>query len=450
MYIWLAPAAQGLRQSLTGLITLGLVCLAAFNPAGKVWASEPARLTDLIQRTIANHPSVRSQAEKNRAAQSGVDAAKWQFWPTPSIAVERANAGSDDSAYRGDSTVTVFRLQQPLWTGGRLTAGLEKAESNVRLAEAEMAEARQTLAERTIQAWSEALVAMRKLEAQGKSLSRHQSLLAMVERRFSEGASAQADVALARSRIQTLQAEVVLLTAQRDSAMDKLRLLTGQSLQPADLAANQPVPQVWQVGLPRLLDVARAHNPQLQRARSQADAAMATVGVAKSSLMPEVVLRFEHQRGSFSQVSAANNNRLFVGLSTALGAGLSTFSGVDVAVAEHAAALEDIAVQDQALSEQVQLDFTLVQAAQGRLEGLGSANRASVEVLDSYERQFLAGRKQWLDLMNAAREQAQSESQLADALGALQLSGWRLALWTAGVDRLLASPVGVAHLGERP
>ena len=81
---------------------------------------------------------------------------------------------------------------------------------------------------------------------------------------------------------------------------------------------------------------------------------------------------------------------------------------------------------------------------------MGSANRASVEVLDSYERQFLAGRKQWLDLMNAAREQAQSESQLADALGALQLSGWRLALWMAGVDRLLASPVGVAHLGERP
>jgi adhesin transport system outer membrane protein len=97
----------------------------------------------------------------------------------------------------------------------------------------------------------------------------------------------------------------------------------------------------------------------------------------------------------------------------------------------------------------VQLDFTLVQAAQGRLEGLGSATRASVEVLDSYERQFLAGRKQWLDLMNAAREQAQSESQLADALGALQLSGWRLALWTSGVDGLLANPVGTANMGER-
>lgn len=449
MYISVHPGAHGLRQSLTGLITLGLICVAAFSPAGKALASEPARLTELIHRTLANHPSVRSQAEKNRAAQSGLDAAKWQFWPTPSLAVERANAASDDAAYKGDSTVTVFRLQQPLWTGGRLTATLEEAESNVRLADAEMAETRQSLAERTIQAWSEALVAIRKLEAQGKSLNRHQRLLTMVERRFSEGASAQADVALARSRIQTLQAEVLLLTAQRDAAIDKLRLLTGRALQPTDLVADQPVPQVWPIGLPRLLDIARTHNPQLQRARSQADAAMAKIGVAKSSLMPELVLRFEHQHGSFSQASAPNSNRVFVGLSTALGAGLSSLSGVDTAVAKHAAALEEIAVQEQALSEQVQLDFTLVQAAQGRLEGLGAATRASVEVLDSYERQFLAGRKQWLDLMNAAREEAQSESQWADALGALQLSGWRLALWTAGVERILANKVVEFAIGER-
>jgi len=106
--------------------------------------------------------------------------------------------------------------------------------------------------------------------------------------------------------------------------------------------------------------------------------------------------------------------------------------------------------QEQVLAEQVQLDFTLVQAAQARLRGLTLATQASADVLDSYERQFLAGRKQWLDLMNAAREQAQSESQLADAMGALELSSLRLVLWTGGVDALLQVKPMSATGGVRP
>jgi adhesin transport system outer membrane protein len=90
------------------------------------------------------------------------------------------------------------------------------------------------------------------------------------------------------------------------------------------------------------------------------------------------------------------------------------------------------------LSEQIQLDWALIKAANLRIRGLTLAAAAGVEVLESYERQFLAGRKQWIDLMNAVREQAQTQSQLADATVAQELSSLRLLLLSAGEEALLA------------
>lgn len=403
------------------------VALAAAGPMG---------VADLTQATLTHHPALRGVTAKTEAAQLSVDAAKWQFWPTPSIGFERFQSGREPGA-QGDKTIGVLRLQQPLWTGGRLTAGLQKAESGALQAEAEAQEVKQTLAARVITSWSEAVVAMRKLEAQRKSLERHERLLHMVERRLAEGASAQSDAALARSRIELLQADVQLLQAQRDSALDRLKLLTGRPLSAKDLAWAHEAQPVVRLTLSDLVDRAKTLSPQLQKTLQATEVARADVGLAKASLLPEVALRYEHQNGNFSVANAANTNRVFVTLNSALGAGLSSLSGVNAAVAQLMAAQEQIAEQEQAIAEQVQLDFTLVQAAQARIRGLASATQASADVLDSYERQFLAGRKQWLDLMNAAREQAQTESQLADALGALELSSLRLVLLTSGVDALL-------------
>ena len=75
-------------------------------------------LPQLLEAATASHPSVRNQQAQQRAALKGVDAAKWQFFPTPSLSVEGVNASKDDPSYAGDAQVTYLRLQQPLWTGG--------------------------------------------------------------------------------------------------------------------------------------------------------------------------------------------------------------------------------------------------------------------------------------------------------------------------------------------
>ena len=64
--------------------------------------------------------------------------------------------------------------------------------------------------------------------------------------------------------------------------------------------------------------------------------------------------------------------------------------------------------------------------ARSRLISLEKSVAGSEKVLDSYQRQFQAGRKSWLDLLNAVRELAQNEYALADSRAAMAAAMYRL------------------------
>jgi len=407
-------------------------------------------LAALVQETLDQHPAIRAQQSQAASAVADVEAAKWSYWPTPSLSLESASAQDTDTSYAGDAVVGVFRLQQPLWTGGRLGANLDKSEARVLMADAGLVESKHVFAARVIQAWGDLVVAQRKLQAYTNSRDTHVRLLAMVQRRQTEGVSAASDVLLANSRIGVLNAEIDLLQAQQKTALDRLSSLSGRrlSLSSLDMGVNLPLFQGQD--LLSLVAEAQLLSPSVQAATHAADAAMADIRLARSSLLPEMYLRYEHQQGNHATADAPNTNRVFVGFNTVLGAGLSSFSGVSRAVAQHEAAKQDIDVKKQSVQEQVESDWALWQAAQQRLRNLQLANQASIDIVESYERQFLAGRKQWLDLMNAAREQAQSASQLADAVGALQVSGLRLLMVTRGVEALVSSLATPEPANARP
>ena len=58
---------------------------------------------------------------------------------------------------------------------------------------------------------------------------------------------------------------------------------------------------------------------------------------------------------------------------------------------------------------------------------------------ESWERQFLAGKKSWLEVMNTTRELSQAEIDLADTQSLLIQAEWRLLILSKGVDNTLKS-----------
>jgi adhesin transport system outer membrane protein len=411
-------------------------------------------LPGLLAETLSTYPALRMQRGLGEAAQAGIEGARWQFYPTPSIAVEQASSSSRDISYGGDNHVTTLRLQQPLWTGGRLTGNLNKAEANALIAQADFENTRQQLAVRLILAWGEGVAAQAKLRSFEQSKQAHARLLDQVKRRSEEGASAQADIQLARARLDATDAEVVSAKVQRDTALAKLANMAGHPL-PKDSLPDSIDPaaidrEIHGVTLDSLLEMAWQGSPQRIKGEAQVQQADAEIAIAGASLWPEVYLRAERQDGNFSVAGLPPQNRIFIGLSTALGAGLSAQSSINAARARQRAAQDDLLTQQLALREQVQVDYTMAGAAAQRRASLQRSLAANAEVTASWERQFLAGRKQWQDLMNAAREQAQAEAQLADAVGAEIVTRWRLLIITRGIDAVLVGRIEDASGRKQP
>lgn len=72
-----------------------------------VWAQAQS-LEALILDARATHPSTQSQLAQVASAMAGVESARWQFDPTPSVALENAATRSSDPLYQGDKRVTTL------------------------------------------------------------------------------------------------------------------------------------------------------------------------------------------------------------------------------------------------------------------------------------------------------------------------------------------------------
>lgn len=385
-------------------------------------------LLDLLSMVVTSHPTVISQNALLGAAQQSLSGSRWQYFPTPSISVQGAKAGSTDMAYAGDARVTVLALSQPLWTGGRIEAGISKAQALAAGAQASLEETRQQLAIRVVQAYGDWLSAHRKKLAYQLGQDQHTRLKDQVARRIHEGQAATSDLALAQSRLANLQADLALAVTQEEISLARLSQLLGQPIAAQRLSDAPGQALVPELGLAQLLLLSQERSPSLARAHSNAQAQWAAIAEAQSATRPEVALRLEQQHGNFNYSGGPVHNRAFVSVSSKLGAGLSNFSAVQEAVQRHAAALADIDAQQRVLHEQIMSDHALLMTSQARREALERSAGQADEVLASWDRQYLAGRKSWQDLMNSAREQVQVQAQLADLEGSLLVASWRLAI----------------------
>jgi adhesin transport system outer membrane protein len=244
---------------------------------------------------------------------------------------------------------------------------------------------------------------------------------------------------LALGRLDAIRADVTAARTQRDMALARLGQLLGRPVAQSELAPALAAPRDVAPDVQALLVQAQDISPSVRRAQAQAQVQAAIMAERRADLSPDVYVRLERQHGNFNLSNGTPENRLFLGMSTRLGAGLSTQSNVAAANSQWQAALADVKVQLIAVGEQVLADHALAQSANVRLLAVRASLRSAQGVADSYDRQFLAGRKSWLDVMNAARELAQTETLIADLLSTQVVVSWRLHFYTQGTEAVTQS-----------
>ena len=196
--------------------SLGLLCLVLLIPA----VCQADTLEQLITDALLDHPAIQSQQSQKAAAEAGVETAKWQFYPTPSINVQnKYNNSKSDLSYRGDPASATLAVQQPLWTGGQLTAGLNKAKAGVISSNAALEDARMQIALKVVQSYSDWLAAYQKIQLYDKNMLTYVHLSDMVKRRVEQGASSESDLVLVVSRLQQLAGDTAVAKAQMNTAL---------------------------------------------------------------------------------------------------------------------------------------------------------------------------------------------------------------------------------------
>lgn len=405
-----------------------------------VGSSSAQGMPELIDMTLQNHPAVQSQLRLVQASKAEEQSAEYQFYPTPSVSLERVSSGANDVSYANENRVAIMRLQQPLWTGGRLSKGLERAQAATDVANAGVQDISQQLALRTIQAWGDWWAAQQKAQALKESVETHETLKSLISRRLEGGLSPASDEILARGRLQQTLAEFSFWKSQEATAKVRIEQLTGRQLTTEQLSKFQ-ISAVSKVTTQEgLTESAWRISPALRKLEAQVAVQEKELAIREARLLPEVYVRAERQLGAYTLNAPPVANRIFLGLSTSLGPGLSSLSDMQAAQARLDSVGADIESTKRTIAEQVSTDLMAALSLQQRAMSLEASLESAQELVQSWDRQFLAGRKTWVELMNAARDLAQSQTTLADVRAQLVVSTWRLNVYSRGLNELLVQP----------
>jgi len=403
------------RLQLAGRIGLlvAVLALAATTAQAREW-----ELPALLKASAEQHPLVSGRRAERAVAQAERESALWQRYPTVS-----AELSTRDVAGAGRA----LRLDQPLWAGGRIEAGIAAADGRLLASQAAVEEAQLELKLRVAAAASEALRQQDRLRVADAQVAEMDQLLEMIRRRVEQEVSAVADLNLARARRLSSVNERTAVQQALAAALVQLTQLAGDTVtRVATPGAAMPASERLGGldGLDGLQARALEYAPQLRRLRFEAEAAEATVRVRRAALSPQVVLRLE----SVHARVGGTDNRALVVLQAQPGAGLSAMSAIGAAEAAVQASREAHEAARRDVLERVQLSWTEWQAARERFEVTQQIRTSSAEVAASYARQYATGRKNWVDVLNAVREAGQADMASVDASHQAQAAVLRLQL----------------------
>jgi adhesin transport system outer membrane protein len=351
------------------------------------------------------------------AMQAKLEAATQQRLPVASV-----TATSPSS--QGSERLTTYRLQQPLYAGGRINA-------NIDLAAAELADARlqllldqRQLLSKAVQLLVEWARQSDKLDVAQKNRNSHQALVGNITRRVQAEINPLADLTLARSRLLTADVDFQTAHQQRAKVKQKIEEFFGTQFFGFDVAASS-------YDLARRTDwasISMDHSLELRRVQLQQQMFDIEAQQRRSEFLPNLSLRHEKRSGYTVWTNNFAPQQTTLEMTLSLGPGTSQLDQL------RAAELKKQATQQQQISfEREQRERTLGLVADWAIyQGQAVAARENLALADSvaqsYERQFVVGRKTWQDVLNAQREAAQLGQNAVDLRWTERLTAMQIKL----------------------
>jgi len=381
----------------------------------------------LVLDGLNTHPSIEMSRETIKGAQFEVDSAKWGYFPSPSV---------DYSVKSSDKNQITARLEQPIWTGGKLNSTYDKAKALQKEANHELDENRYKLIENYIDALKEYLKAQEKITVLNQNKKQFYELSKMLDRFMNAGALSQTDKNLLNSRIASISSDLIITKSKYKVSNIQLEILTGKKINCNVIFNHQDILPM-QVDADKLVNYLQEFHPTLKMMDAKILAAIAEVDNAKAKLWPSLVLRGEHVQGSVyddDNSEPENETLVYFSLNVSTGAGLSGLSNIDKAKIDISRTKFEKSTKLKELLDKLMADYTNYITAVSHTQMVEEDIKIAQLIFESNERLFLSQKKSWLDLVNSLSELNKQKVKYTELLIDKNILEYKIALKTGKVN----------------
>lgn len=400
------------RLSAAAVMTAGLLCLPAglqaqtleealiqayqSNPTLSAARAELRSINERVPQALSNW---RPLVEAEGSAGQGTDS-----FEQPS---ERDNVGR--SPLTGDLTLT-----QPLYRGGRTTAGTERAENEVLAQRAFLADSEQTVLLDGVTVYADVWRDQSVLEL---NLSNEQVLARQLEAtqdRFEVGEVTRTDVAQSESRLSSATADRIQAQGNLSTSRAAFENVIGVFPQ---LLEQPPGPQVLPPDQESVISDAEDSNPSVLASQFTELAALRTVREVEGELLPEVNLRgqLSYQHESSTRNSESRGAEVLAQVRVPLYQQGSVSSRVREA--KQIASQRRLQVREalrQAREDAISA-WENLQTALAQIEAFQQAVRANEIALEGVRQENAVGARTVLDVLDAEQELLDAQVNLVGA-----------------------------------
>ncbi|MEL6857901.1 MAG: TolC family outer membrane protein [Pseudomonadota bacterium] len=434
------------RKSL--LLSLSVLAIAA--------PSQSETLQNALDLAFQTNPALEVQRTEIAVAREVLSQARGARAPSVDLSgsagFESLDSNQPIAFNIGERALSTAQVQAslPVYTGGRIDAGIDQAQAGILAANAQFDGAAQDLILNVVTAYVDVLRDREALKIRANSVALLEEQLRAATDRFEVGFATRTDVKQAEARVQGARASFAGAEAQLEASLSIYEVFVGQSagdLSPVSDAPN--IPESYDAAL----QLAIAENPDLKALRQAERAAEQGVRSAKGETRPSVSIvgtaglqeTYDVEATAISPTAGIStlpaDNYRDTSLSLFAQASVPLFQGGVLRSRIRAARLERDQARLQTLNAERQVTASIAQAwfgniaaeqaiiaserqveaaeiaYEGAQEELSVGTRTTLDVLDQ-EQQLLEAR---LGLINAERDAYVATHQLLRAMGRLSL-----------------------------
>ena len=380
-------------------------------------------IDDAMKVAVATHPLVLSKKSELAAAGFAVDVSKWLRFPSLSAST---NAGQ-----RGQGITTTLIVDQPIWAWGKISSQIDASKAREIGAEAAVIDAQQTILTKVVTAFCQVVLYKEKLVVADDSVNQYERLYQLMTRRAASEVSPKSELLLTKSRLEGARSERFQLMTSYENSKADLEQLVGEKI---ESVSYPKVNLALRNSLDEDIQKAVEFSAQIKQYQAQILAADADIEAKKSAYYPQLSARYEQFWGGNYPP-----NTLFLALTFQPGAGLSAISSVRQAEATKNSSEAAVEATKKDVVDKLRVDFNQVVSSSNTAEIYEEYSKSTLGVYESYLRQFTAGRKSWMEVMNAYKEVTQSKYSLLESRWNGTLSNYKIDIATGTLSPIALS-----------